>query len=329
MATIYPPTPHNMERAARIIREGGIVSFPTETVYGLGADVFNAEGVIKIFEAKKRPFFDPLIAHIADIEQIEKLCADIPGRAMDIAAKFWPGPLTIVVPRSSSVPDIATSGLSTVAVRMPDHPVALELIRLSGTSIAAPSANPFGYLSPTRAGHVLKGLGDSIDMIIDGGPCTVGVESTIIKIEDSRTILLRPGGISLEQLEPVTGPVITGENLSDITEAPGQLPYHYSPSKIVRIFESAEAMDFSSEDTAFLLFRECDRNIIEPADPANIEILSPSGDLREAAANIFSALHRLDSLPVSRIHAEAIPETGLGRAIMDRLKKASKKQGGH
>jgi L-threonylcarbamoyladenylate synthase len=324
MARIYRSTQENIEKAAGIIRAGGIVSFPTETVYGLGADVFSTAGVLKIFEAKNRPFFDPLIAHISSLEQLKDLADHVSERAVELARAFWPGPLTLVLPRRASVPDIVTSGLDTVAVRMPRHPVALELIDRSGTAIAAPSANPFGRLSPTRAEHVLEGLGGALEMILDGGPCEVGVESTIIKLEADRAFLLRPGGVALEELERIVGAVETA-GAGKLTEAPGQLPYHYSPAKPVRIFNSLSEMDLTAADTAFLLFRDHGTAVPESLNPERIAVLSPSGDLREAAANIFSCLHRLDRLTVKKIIAEAVPEKGLGRAIMDRLRKASQK----
>ena len=196
-----------MRKATAIIKGGGIVAFPTETVYGLGADAFNPLAVARIFEAKNRPLFDPLIVHIADLSQMEALASRVDKRAGRLAGRFWPGPLTLIMPRSERVPDIVTAGLDTVAVRMPDHLIALELIRSSGTPIAAPSANRFGYISPTKAAHVLDQLGERVDMIIDGGDCSVGVESTIIKLDEGRNVILRPGGLPVEEIEAVIGPV--------------------------------------------------------------------------------------------------------------------------
>ncbi len=322
---IYKATRANIGFAADIIREGGIVSFPTETVYGLGADIFNPEAVVKIFAAKERPFFDPLIAHIAEPEGLHDLTEFHPAMVSRLAEKFWPGPLTMVLPKKNNVPDIATSGLPTVAVRMPDHPVARELIRLSGTAIAAPSANPFGYLSPTSAEHVERYLGDRVPMIIDGGTCTVGVESTIIKVEEGRTILLRPGGIAIEDIETITGPLVYETNEKNNPEAPGQLPWHYSPEKKLQIVPDINDLHTIENDAAFLLYKNKSPAILRNIPKALIAFLSESGDLTEAAANIFAKLHYLDRLPVKIIYAEAVPEEGLGRAIMDRLLKASKK----
>jgi len=322
---IYESTSANINKAASIIRSGGIVSFPTETVYGLGADVFNPTGITRIFEAKNRPYFDPLIAHIASIHQLEQLTTGIDEKTEILARSFWPGPLTLVLPRSAAVPDIVTSGLPTVAIRMPDHPVALELIRRSETAVAAPSANPFGFLSPTTAEHVARYLGNRVNMILDGGECSVGVESTIIKLEDNKTYLLRPGGIPVEELEKIIGPIITAAEIHGRAEAPGQLPYHYSPSKPVRLCASSRDFDLENDSAAFLFFKDPPFLLPGKMNLEYIEILSPGGDLREAAARIFSALHRLDRLPVSVIYAESVPEIGLGRAIMDRLRKASQK----
>lgn len=324
MAGIYKPLKENIKKAADIIRSGGICAFPTETVYGLGGDAFRPDAAAKIFEAKKRPFFDPLISHISELSALGKLAASPSEKVMDIAGKFWPGPLTLVLKKSPSVPDIVTSGLETMAVRMPDHPVALELIREAGTPVAAPSANPFGCLSPTTAEHVLAGLGDAIEMILDGGPCRVGLESTIIKEEDDGTFtLLRPGGTPVEELEKITGPLNRKPHLKK-TEAPGMLPYHYAPEKPVIICSSRSGMDFGDMEAAFLFFRDPGKDLIRRIGE-RAAVLSPEGDLGRAAAEIFAALHTLDKMPVKRIYAEAVPEEGLGLAIMDRIKKAAQK----
>ncbi len=317
---ISHPSRRVMRKATAVIKSGGIVAFPTETVYGLGADAFNPLAVARIFEAKNRPLFDPLIVHIADLSQMGALASRVDKRAGRLAGRFWPGPLTMVMPRSGRVPDIVTAGLDTVAIRMPDHLIALELIRLSGTPIAAPSANRFGYISPTKAAHVLEQLGERVDMIIDGGPCSVGVESTIIKLDEGRNVILRPGGVPIEEIEAIIGPVEMASSSGDNPEAPGQLPSHYSPSIPVRLAERAGSIDFSREDAGFLLYRRPESG----APSERTEVLSDNGDLQEAAANLFSALHRLDRMKISVIIAEPVPEQGLGIAIMDRLRKASR-----
>ena len=323
MAKIYQANSENIEMAAAIIRSGGIAAFPTETVYGLGGSAFNATAAAKIFEAKKRPFFDPLIVHIADIETLKDITQDTGKRLMELSENFWPGPLTIVVRRGRAIPDIVTSGLPTVAIRMPSHPVALELIRRAGVPIAAPSANPFGALSPTRAEHVLEGLGKNIEIILDGGPCEVGLESTIVKIEDERTILLRPGGLPVEEIQRVVGKIDMADNTG--AEAPGMLPYHYAPLKPVKIFASSKDMDFGDKDAAFLLFKEPEGGLPDFLDKERLAVMSSTGDLKEAAAAVFQSLHKLDASSAKKIYAEAVPQEGLGLAVMDRLIKASRK----
>ncbi len=319
---ISHPSRGVMRKAAAMIKSGGIVAFPTETVYGLGADAFNPLAVARIFEAKGRPLFDPLIVHIADLSQMGRLTAAIDRRAGRLAGRFWPGPLTMVLPKNDLVPDIVTAGLDTVAVRMPDHLIARDLIMGSGTPIAAPSANRFGYISPTKAAHVLDQLGDRVDMIIDGGDCAVGVESTIIKLTGEKSVILRPGGVPVEEIEAVIGPVERGSAMSTGPEAPGQLPSHYSPSIPVHLAGSIREIDFTRKDAGFLLLRRPSFDIPEN----RTEILSADGDLKEAAANLFSSLHRLDRMDIRVIMAEAVPEQGLGLAIMDRLRRAAWKE---
>lgn len=321
---ISHPSRRVMRKATAIIKSGGIVAFPTETVYGLGADAFNPLAVARIFEAKKRPLFDPLIIHIADLSQMSRLAAGIDKRAGRLAGRFWPGPLTMVLPKHEFVPDIVTAGLDTVAIRMPDHLIAHDLIMMSGTPIAAPSANRFGYISPTKAVHVLEQLGDRVDMIIDGGDCAVGVESTIIRLTDERSVILRPGGVPVEEIEAIIGPVETAPGAEAKPESPGQLPSHYSPSIPVYLAGGIREIDFTRNEAGFLLFKKPEL----PVPEERTEILSATGDLKEAAANLFSSLHRLDKLKIQVIIAESVPEEGLGIAIMDRLRRAAWKETG-
>jgi L-threonylcarbamoyladenylate synthase len=243
------------------------------------------------------------------------VAAAIPCAAMKCMEKFWPGPLTIVLPKKDDIPDIVTAGLATVAIRMPLHPVALRLIELAGVPVAAPSANPFGYLSPTTAQHVAMQLGNKVAMILDGGKCAVGVESTIIKIENDEINVLRYGGISVEEIERTTGLVVTSH--ATTIEAPGQLPYHYAPqTKIVLVSDIMSVPDDAT--SGLLLFKK--RDI--PYTSIHIMYLSDDGDMRQAAGNLFSCLHALDAMKLKVIYAEQVEEVGLGRAIMDRLKKA-------
>lgn len=304
----------DISRAARLIQSGGLVAFPTETVYGLGANALDQLAVAKIFEAKKRPHFDPLIVHIAEISWLDKLCLHISPKAQKLIEKFWPGPLTIVITKKPIVPDIVTAGLPTVAIRMPSHSIARQLIAASGTPIAAPSANPFGYLSPTTAEHVREQLGASVDMIIDGGPADIGIESTVIEIINDQATLLRPGGVTLEEIEALIGPVMRYTTATD-PHAPGQLKYHYSPHTPIRI---AQCPVFEPDKKIGVL------TLSGTTIPCQVcEILSPSGDLREAAANLFAALHRLDRANLDLIIVEPLPEIGLGRGIMNRIYKAA------
>jgi len=315
---IVKATEDNIKISAEIIKKGGLVAFPTETVYGLGADALNPVAAAGIFEAKKRPFFDPLIVHIAELQEVERISRNVEAKGIRLMERFWPGPLTIVLPKLDIVPDIITSGLPTVAVRMPVHPAARSLIRSAGTPIAAPSANRFGCLSPTTAEHVYNQLGNSVDIILDGGPCSIGVESTIVKILNNRIYLLRPGGIAPEEIEDFTGETLLIDQSTGKHEAPGQLPYHYSPEKQVILVDKITVIE---DRCGYLFFNKPDLSY-----PENMsQILSETGDIREAAANLFSHMHRLDLLDIDKIYAERVPGSGLGVAIMDRLKKASMK----
>lgn len=338
MVELLSTAGEDIERAARAIREGRLVAFPTETVYGLGAQATNPTALARIFEAKRRPTFDPLIVHIAAVEDLATVAdlsllpAERRSLVQRLVEALWPGPLTLILPKQLLIPDLATSGLPTVAVRLPAHPVARELIRRSGVPVAAPSANPFGYLSPTRADHVLKQLGDRIDFIIDGGRCEVGVESTVLDMSGRDITILRPGGLSRERIEAVIGPVHRIERSTSNPTAPGQLPSHYAPQAALSLFPPGEIPPYipAGEAAACLFFNDesRDRWIAsftrafpgQPVPPSRV--LSPSGSLLEAAANLFDTLHELDSLGVSLILVERVPDRDLGSAINDRLYKA-------
>jgi L-threonylcarbamoyladenylate synthase len=308
-----------IRQAAEIIRQGGIVVFPTETVYGLGADAYNPLAVARVFEAKERPYFDPLIVHIEHPAHLRKLVKEIPSSAKKLTERLWPGPLTVVLRKEGNIPDIVTAGLPSLAVRMPDHPIALSLIKESKCPIAAPSANPFGYLSPTTAEHVREQLGDRVDLILDGGPCSVGVESTIVSLLEDGPRLLRPGGVSLEEIESIIGKVEIGSTTAH-PSAPGMLLRHYAPrTPIVLDWDEKHLDAYKDKRTGFLAFQEP----VHFLKFQHIEVLSKKADFREAAANLFSAIRRLDALELDLILAEAVPETGLGRAIMDRLRRAT------
>jgi L-threonylcarbamoyladenylate synthase len=318
---IYKATRENIKLASVTIKNGGLVAFPTETVYGLGADGLNPIAVAKIFETKKRPAFNPLILHICKKEELNRFAVFDDKRIIKLIQNFWPGPLTLVLPKKEIVPDIVTSGNSTVAIRMPYNSTALDLIKKCKTPIAAPSANKFGQLSPTEAAHVEKSIGEKVDMILDGGKCSVGVESTILQLENNKFILLRPGGLSLEDLEKVIGKIEIKKQLSKKPNSPGQLPYHYSPSIPLFFLTEKSLMKFNNKKIGALFFKT-------PTSTQNfttIKILSESGDLKEAAANLFTHLHALEKENIDLILVEPVKKEGLGLAIMDRLKKGTKR----
>ncbi|GHU25085.1 threonylcarbamoyl-AMP synthase [Spirochaetia bacterium] len=314
--------------AADILKKGGLVAFPTETVYGLGADAFNGTALANIFAAKHRPTFDPLIIHLNDPDSLDRVAdrsnLNSTANLDTLSAALWPGPLTIILPKQRSVPDLATSGLPTVAVRIPDHPVALSLIRHSTGAIAAPSANRFGQLSPTTADHVEKSLGDAVDMILDGGPTGIGVESTILDLSADHPRILRPGGTTREQIESLIGPVELFSGFSTAPTAPGQLKSHYAPRTALECFEKVPAL----KDAAYLFFDGRSRDQWReqhtiPVDERRIRVLSEDGSLTEAAANLFALLHALDTSGADIIYVQRVPDQGLGTAINDRLSRAS------
>ncbi len=313
--------PKSIRLAAEIIRGGGLVAFPTETVYGLGANALNPDAVARIFEVKQRPSFDPLIVHIATRASLDLLVQAISLGDHRLMDAFWPGPLTVVLPKRESVPDIVTAGLSTVAIRMPAHPVAQALIREAGVPIAAPSANPFGYVSPTCAQHVFDGLGDRVDLILDGGPCPIGVESTIVSMIGTWPEVLRPGSVTLAEIREVIGPAVRAA-ASQTVIAPGQLPRHYATRTPVTILAAQGARPaVQGQERAGLLAMSALSHIDDRF--CAVEVLSSSGDLREAARNLFAALRRLDALGLNRLYAEPCDEQGLGLAIMDRLRRCA------
>jgi L-threonylcarbamoyladenylate synthase len=332
------PISTDVRRAAEILRDGGLVAFGTETVYGLGANALDEHAVARIFEAKNRPHFDPLIVHIADRKWLDRLTEQLSPGAKLLADEFWPGPLTMVLPKKDVVPDLVTSGLPSVAIRMPSHPLAFELLAQVDLPIAAPSANPFGQISPTTAQHVLDNLGHRIDLILDGGPCDVGVESTVVLMTEERPRILRHGGVTQEQLEAVVGPVdvycgdddaSTPEDVGSNTRAeqspavaPGMLAQHYSPTTPLSLRRDVPANLSPDKRVGLLRLAEANElpNIVECFTA--VETLTVDGDLRTAAAEFFAALRRLDAAGLDLILAEPFPEEGLGRALNDRLNRA-------
>lgn len=305
--------------AADFILAGGIGGVPTETVYGLAADATNESAVRKIFAAKGRPFIDPLIVHISDME-MAKSVARFTADAEKLAAKFWPGPLTMILPRTEKIGDIVTAGLDTVAVRMPSHPIMHALIETSQRPIAAPSANPFGYVSPTTAEHVREQLGEKIDFVLDGGECECGVESTIVLMTSSPKKLLRPGPIDAARIEEVLGEEIDKAPKKNEAhpQAPGMLKSHYSPKSRLTLFTSPDEIpaDFKGETIYFK----------RPPSPKKSDFwLTESGDVREAARNLFALLRSLDKVSEHGFYCQRVPNVGVGTAVNDRLSRAETK----
>mgnify|MGYP003789168055 CR=1 FL=1 len=304
--------PHSdIETAAQALRAGQLVAFPTETVYGLGADATNGEAVARVYAAKGRPSFNPLIAHVPDAESAFAL-GEFPADARVLAQAFWPGPISLVVPRRKDCPVslLASSGLDSIAIRVPAHPVALDLLKAAGRPIVAPSANPSGKISPTTAEHVRRHLKDKVAMVLDGGRCKVGVESSVVSFLEDGPKLLRHGGIPKAEIEKVLGHEIAVESHSARPHAPGQLLSHYAPHAELRL--NAEA---AREGEAYLGFG--------PLHAHGRWTLSATGDLVEAAASLFRLLHEIDATGVSRIAVAPVPHHGLGEAINDRLLRAA------
>jgi L-threonylcarbamoyladenylate synthase len=304
------PEPGIITHAANLIRQGRLVAFPTETVYGLGANALDSAAVRRIFEAKGRPASNPVIVHVADPLQIGNVAAEWPETAAQLAAKFWPGPITIVVPRKPGVPDEVTAGGSTVALRCPNHPVARELILASGVPIAAPSANRSTELSPTCAEHVLKGLGGRIDLILDGGPCHSGIESTVVDATGSVVRLLRPGLVTVPMLEEVVGVVEVAKAADTVARSPGQMAKHYSPRTPVRLAEGIDLVD----------------DLLEARNAGKkCGLLALPNEPEAAAAKLYAALHKLDESAFDLIFIELPPDTPEWAAVRDRLTRAAAK----
>jgi L-threonylcarbamoyladenylate synthase len=311
------PTAADLTHAARLLQDGQLVAFPTETVYGLGANALDDAAVARIYEAKNRPQFNPLIVHVPSAAAAARY-AVFDRRAHTLAAAFWPGPLSLVLPRRAEggLSLLVSAGLDSVAVRVPDHPLALALLTAAGVPVAAPSANPSGRVSPTTAAHVAEGLGDRVSLILDGGPCTVGVESTVVDLTGPHAVLLRPGGVSVEDLERVLNEPLDRPQAAGPIASPGMLASHYAPALPVRL----NATHVTSNE-ALLAFGA-------PLTGAKITLnLSPAGNLTEAAANLFAHLRALDAaggaVGATAIAVMPIPDTGLGLAINDRLTRAA------
>lgn len=304
-----------MQYAAQLLREGKLVAIPTETVYGLAANALHEAAVLDVFRVKERPAFDPLIVHVPGKEALLRYVSEFPSQAADLAGHFWPGPLTMLLPKKSIIPDVVTSGLNRVAVRVPGHPLTQALLQLLDFPLAAPSANPFGYISPTTAGHVEDQLGTKIPYILDGGPCRVGLESTIVGFEDGEIVVYRKGGIAIEALESVCGKIRVMPHSTSSPESPGMLKSHYAPRTKFYILEPG--MPVPAGNVGVLSFSTPYENV-----PVCV-VLSEQGNPDEAASRLFAAMRRLDTMGLDAIYAEKAPEAGLGRAINDRLRRAA------
>lgn len=313
----------NIEKAIEVLNNNKVIALPTETVYGLAGNAFSDIAVQQIFDLKKRPFFNPLIVHVQSIEQLHEVAKNIPPIAIQLAEIFWPGPLTLVLQKQAQIPAIVTGGKETVAVRMPNHAVALELLSQLNYPLAAPSANPFGSISPTTAKHVFDYFKDTIEVILDGGECERGIESTIIGFENGLPILYRHGSIALEEIEQVIGKVATLNTSAKEVKAPGMLARHYAPETKTILTDNIQDSlhQFSGKKIGLLLFKET----FIYNGIGLVEVLSKTGNLKEAAKNLYAAMHRLDHALLDVIIAEQLPQEGLGKSINDRLQRAVKK----
>ncbi len=307
----------NIQSAIQSLQNDEIIAMPTETVYGLAGNAFCESAL------KKMPFYNPLIVHIKSVAFLPKIAEDIPDLALQLAEKFWPGPLTLVLKKQPFISDIVTAGKDTVAVRVPNHPVALALLEKLDFPLAAPSANPFGSISPTKAEHVLNYFGDKLDVILEGGQCERGVESTIIGFENNQPVLYRHGSISVEEIEAVVGKLIITINNDSTPNSPGMLSRHYAPKTNTYLTDNVNELlkSFDGKKIGLLLFK----NEMALNDNIAQEVLSKNGNLKEAASNLYAALHRLDDRKLDIIIAEKFPNRGLGKTINDRLQRAIKK----
>jgi L-threonylcarbamoyladenylate synthase len=310
----------DLQQAAELLKSGQLVAIPTETVYGLAGNALSEEAVLNIFRVKNRPAFDPLIVHLSDPSQLSEYAHSIPTQALDLAQAFMPGPLTLLLPKKELIPDLVTSGSDRVALRVPAHPVTLSLLRLLTFPLAAPSANPFGYISPTTPNHVAQQLGEHIPYILDGGEASIGIESTILGFEADGPVVYRLGGLRVEDLEAIVGTVRVLSHSSSQPQTPGMLKSHYAPKKPLLIAHPQELLShYPPQAIAWLGF-----DAFQPTIPLENQIvLSQRADLGEAARRLFACLRQLDALPVAVIATQLLPEIGLGRAINDRLRRAS------
>lgn len=316
-----PVITSDIDQVADSLQNEEVAAIPTETVYGLAGNIFSEKAIRRVYEVKQRPLFNPLIVHIADVSEMGKVASSIPPLAQALAEKFWPGPLTLLLPKKDTVPDIITAGKDTVAVRVPNHPVTLALLQQLPFPLAAPSANPFGSISPTTAEHVAAYFKDEFPFILEGGPCKKGIESTIIGFNEEGAIIYRYGSLAIEEIESITGPLQEYIRNEENPDAPGMLLRHYAPA--TKTILSSDIEKSISENLGkrigLLLFNDQHQS----NQVAVVETLSANGSMEEAASNLYAAMHRLDHNDLDIIIAERFPDKGLGRSINDRLQRAT------
>lgn len=314
----------NIDKACEALKNDEIIALPTETVYGLAGNAYSESALKKIFKLKSRPFYNPLILHIKSVKYLKEVAVNIPEIAIKLAEEFWPGPLTLVLQKQSHISHLVTASKDTVAVRVPNHPFALALLNKLNFPIAAPSANPFGSISPTNAEHVFNYFGNELNVILDGGECEKGLESTIIGFENNHPVLYRHGSISIEEIEKIAGKLSITTNSDNSPNSPGMLSRHYAPMTDMYLTNNISELlkCFEGRKIGLLLFK----NHIQNNNIFHQEILSKSGDFNEAAKNLYAAMHRLDQSNLDVILAERFPDKGLGKTINDKLERATKKE---
>ncbi|MEH6512588.1 L-threonylcarbamoyladenylate synthase [Maribacter arcticus] len=313
---------NDIGRAVEILNNEDVVAIPTETVYGLAGNIYSDKAIRKIFEVKQRPLFNPLIVHLHSVEQLDEIVSEFPIKAQLLADTFWPGSLTLILKKKSNIPDVITAGKDTVAVRIPNHPVTLKLLKELSFPLAAPSANPFNRISPTNSLHVESYFKNSIKMVLEGGECKNGLESTIIGFENNEPVLYRLGAIAIEEIENIVGKINVKNKKEKAPDAPGMLAKHYAPkTKTYLVNDIKKFIKGNGDKTIGVVSFTEDMNA---SNIEHVEILSKSGDLKEAASKLYSALHTLDDLNLDMIVAQRFPDVGLGKSINDRLERATK-----
>ena len=310
----------DIQKAVSILNNNELVAIPTETVYGLAGNIFSEKAIQRIFETKKRPLFNPLIVHISSINALENIVEEVPKKAKLLADAFWPGSMTLILPKKDTIPDLITAGKNTVAVRIPNHPITLELLRQLDFPLAAPSANPFNRISPTKASHVESYFKNDIKMVLDGGSCKNGIESTIIGFENGEPIVYRLGALAIEDIEKVIGKVGLKNKKEQNPEAPGMLAKHYAPKTKTILVDDVKSTlkNYSSQKIGVLVFSE---SVVD--DSVEEIVLSKDRNYKEAASNLYNAMHQLDQLDLDVIIAERFPNVDLGKSINDRLQRAT------